>query len=248
MISINIRGGQGLICINVPRGVAVDNSVLLHRRKAMLRRIAALAALLFAAPACPAPAAEALAAEVLAPEAARQFIVAMGERAVALLGEQGDAARRNQGFAELMVDAIDFDALAAATLGRMARTASGRDKREFAVLFAAHVIDVAIERFGNLQVEKVTTGNLRAMPNGNVMVNTVIDRRADAALSVDWRVHKTPRGPLINDIEVEGYSLAIHYRGEFERVGVSTVPGLIDRLRGMTKDSPALPVVRRKME
>ena len=72
-------------------------------------------------------------------------------------------------------------------------------------------------------------------------------RKADAALSVDWRVHKTPRGPLINDIEVEGYSLAIHYRGEFERVGVSTVPGLIDRLRGMTKDSPALPVVRRKM-
>jgi ABC-type transporter MlaC component len=203
-------------------------------------RCAALAILAFAPPAS--------AAEVLAPEAARQFIVAMGERAVGLLGDQGDPAKRNQGFAELMVDAIDFDALAVATLGRMARTASGRDKREFAVLFAAHVIDVAIERFGNLQVEKVATGNLRAMPNGNVIVNTVIDRKADAALSVDWRVHKTPRGPLINDIEVEGYSLAIHYRGEFERVGVSTVPGLIDRLRGMTKDSPALPVVRRKME
>jgi len=188
----------------------------------------------------------------LAPEAAKQFIVAMGDRAVKLLADTGYAKKRNENFALLMVDAIDFDSLALATLGRMARTASGPDKKEFARLFAAHVIDVAIERFGNLQVAKVDTGNLRAMPNGNVIVNTRIERVNDAPLSVDWRVHKAQpegraSGPLINDIEVEGYSLAIHYRGEFERAGVSTVQGLIAKLRGMTDKSPILHVVQQRM-
>lgn len=183
----------------------------------------------------------------VAPETARQFIVDMGDRAVKALADTGEAKRRNDNFAELMIDAIDFDALAVATLGRMARTASGQDRHEFARLFAAHVIDVAIERFGNLQVERVDTGNLRAMPNGNVIVNTVIARKGDAALSVDWRVHRSDAGPRINDIEVEGYSLAIHYRGEFERAGVSTVPGLIARLREMTRNSPILPVVMKRM-
>jgi ABC-type transporter MlaC component len=186
--------------------------------------------------------------EPLAPEAARKFITAMGDRAVVLLGEKAEAAKRNDNFAELMIDAIDFDALALATLGKMARTASGGDRREFARLFAAHVIDVAIERFGNLKVSRFDAGNLRAMPNGNVMVNTVIERAGDAALNVDWRVHRAAKGPLINDIEVEGYSLAIHYRGEFERAGVSTVPGLIAKLKEMTRNSAALPVVRRRME
>ncbi len=170
----------------------------------------------------------------------------MGDRTVAVLANQNDAKARNEAFTAVMLEAIDFDALAVQTLGRMARTVSPADKKEFTLLFAAYVIDVAIEKFGSTQVSDYAIGALKTQPNGDVMVSTLINT-SDKPLKVDWRVHNRSGRPGINDIEVEGYSLVIHYRGEFERAGVSTVKGLIDKLRGLTQASAALPVVRQTL-
>jgi len=160
---------------------------------------------------------------------------------------QGDRDRRNDAFSQLLVDAIDFDAIAVGALGKMARTVSRRDKREFTLLFAAHVIDVAIDKFGDLQIQRFAVAEGREQPNGDFKVASRIERAGGPPLLVDWRVRFTDGRPKINDIEVEGYSLLIHYRGEFERGNVSTVPGLIAKLRDMTARSPALPTVRRAL-
>ena len=186
-------------------------------------------------------------AEALTPDAATRYITDMGNRAVALLAKQGDQQLRHGEFSRLMIDAIDFDAIALQTLGKMARTVSERDKRAFTRLFAAHVIDVAIEKFGNIQIVRFQAGNARMQPNGDVKVHTVIEREGDQKLSVDWRVRLTRGSPKINDIEVEGYSLVIHYRGEFERGNVSNVPGLIGKLKDMNKNSVALATVQAEM-
>jgi len=54
--------------------------------------------------------------------------------------------------------------------------------------------------------------------------------------------------PKVNDMEVEGFSLRTHYTGEFERAGVSTVGGLIARLKELNKNSRAWPVVQQAMK
>ncbi|MCC6466931.1 MAG: ABC transporter substrate-binding protein [Alphaproteobacteria bacterium] len=186
-------------------------------------------------------------AETTSPVVAAGFITDMGDRAVATLAMQGDRRQRHDAFARLLIDAIDFDALALATLGRMARTVAPRDKREFTQLFAAHVIDVAIERFGDVQILRFTVAPGAPLPNGDVRVHTRIERAGGEPLEVDWRVRSIAGRPKINDIEVAGYSLMIHYRGEFERANVSTVPGLIAKLRGLTAASDALETVRRDL-
>ena len=135
-----------------------------------------------------------------------------------------------------------------ATLGKMARTITPQDKKEFTRLFAAYVIDVAIEKFGNIHITSFGIGEVKQQPNGDVKVNTAINRSGDKAIAVDWRVKNTEGKPRINDMEIEGYSLSIHYRGEFERAGLSTVPGLIKRLQEMTKDSKAMPAVQQAMK
>lgn len=184
----------------------------------------------------------------IAPDVAARYITDMGNRAVEVLATEGSASVRHQAFAKLILDAIDFDAVAMASLGRMARTVSQHDRREFTQLFAAHVIDVAIERFGNIHIQRFVVDAARPQPNGDVKVHTVIDREGDQALAADWRVRLTEAGPKINDIEVEGYSLVIHYRGEFERGNVSSVPGLISKLKDLTKNSVSLGTVQRELK
>jgi len=179
-------------------------------------------------------------------DAAKAFITTMGDRTMSIM-KGSNAAGRDGAFTQLMLDAIDFDSLANQTLGKMARTVTPTDRKEFTELFAAYVIDVAIQKLGSTAVQSFAIGALKPQPNGDVKVNTAV-QTGDKPLSIDWRVHDKAGQPRINDIEVDGYSLVIHYRGEFERAGVSTVPGLIAKLQGLTQASPALPVVRTAMK
>ena len=187
-------------------------------------------------------------AQNMAPDQAKQFIADMGNRAVTTLSKQGSAAERNKEFTNLMLEGMDFDSLATASLGKMARTASPPDKKEFTALFAAYVIDVAMEKFGNIQINKFVIGAVKNEPNGDAKVDTVIDRAGDKPLQVAWRVKNVDGKPKVNDMEVESFSLRTHYTGEFERAGVSTVGGLIGKLKDLNKNSKAWPVVQQAMK
>ncbi len=186
------------------------------------------------------------AAQAVAPDAAKAFITQMGDRAVAV-GKETNPTQRNNEFTKLMLDGMDFESLAVATLGKMARTASEPDKKEFTRLFAAYVIDVAVAKLGNTQINRFAIGATKTEPNGDVKVNTAIERVGDKPVNVDWRV-KNVNGKLkVNDMEVEGFSLRTHYTGEFERAGVSTVSGLNGKLKDLNKNSAAMPVVAQVM-
>lgn len=179
-------------------------------------------------------------------EAAKTFITEMGNRTMTVMMQQGSPESRNDSFTKLMLDAIDFDSLANQTLGKMARTVTPNDRKEFTELFAAYVIDVAIQKLGSTSVQSFAIGALKPQPNGDIKVNTAVTT-GDKPLSIDWRVHDKNGDTRINDIEVDGYSLVIHYRGEFERAGVSTVSGLIGKLKDLNKNSAAMPVVAQAM-
>lgn len=209
----------------------------------MRLRRAAMAAFLSAAMAgMPAPSR----AEAIKPDAARQYIAALGHRTVAALAAQGKEAERSARFTAIMLESLDFEALGASSLGKLARAAAPQEKREFTALFAAYVIDVAIQKFGDLRITGFALGEATPQPNGDVKVFSRI-AGGDRPLEVHWRVHEADGRPKINDIEVGGYSLAIHYRGEFERTGLGAMPELTARLKELTKFSKTLPAVQQAM-
>ena len=180
-------------------------------------------------------------AQAVSPDAAKAFLTTLGNRTIDTM--KGNAAGRNAEFTKIMLDNLDFDALGTFSLGKLARSVTPADKREFTVLFAAYVIDVAIEKFGNLQIKTFGLGSVAIQGNGDAKVYSRITA-GEKPLEVHWRVRDAGAGKLkVNDIEVDSYSLAIHYRGEFERAGLSTVPGLIARLKELTKSSNTLPTV-----
>jgi len=182
----------------------------------------------------------------IAPEAARKYVENLGNRTVDALKPGAGAQGRNARFAAIMLDTLDFDAIGTQAIGKMARTATPEQKRQFTPLFAAYVIDVAIAKFGDLELKSFGLGSSTAQPNGDARVFTRVNI-GEGPIEVYWRVRNTSKGPRVNDIDVAGASLTLHYRGEFERAGVATVPQLIARLRELTKDSKSLPTVQQAM-
>jgi len=207
---------------------------------ALSRRAALLGAVFLAVPAY-------ANAQAIAPDAAKKFIENLGNRTVDVIKAASTAPERSAAFTRIMLDGLDFDTIGTMAIGKLARAATAEQKREYTPLFAAYVIDVAIARFGNLQIKSFGLGSAASQPNGDVKVHTRIVT-GERPMEVYWRVRETGGGPKINDIEVEGASLAIHYRGEFERAGVATVPQVIARLKELTKGSTTVAMTQQAMK
>jgi ABC-type transporter MlaC component len=184
-------------------------------------------------------------AEAIETDAARKFVADLGVRAVGALRPPSSKAERSIGFTGIMLEYLDFDAIGLAALGRLARTTTPEQMREFTPLFTAYVIDVTIEKLGNLQIMTFDLGGVASQPNGDAKVYTRITAD-DRQMDVYWRVRNSGGTAKINDIEIAGASLAIHYHGEFDRAGVdNTLPQLIARLKELTKSSKTLATVVR---
>lgn len=188
----------------------------------------------------------AVAPGALTPDTARSFIDKLGQRTLAVLQSQSTPApQRGAELGRILLDGIDFDVVAMQTLGRYGRKPDSKDFHEFATLFAAHVIDLAIEKFGSLPVQSYTIGSVNSYPNGDIMVNTAVMPGGGQTLNTGWRVRSTPAGYKIVDISVDGYSMVTHFANQFsDWLSKAGLEGMVTKLRGQTRNSPSLALVR----
>jgi ABC-type transporter MlaC component len=182
----------------------------------------------------------------IAPEAARAFIDDLGRRTLSVLQSKTlEAPQRGAELGRILLDGIDFDIVSMHTLGRYGRKPDGSDFREFSMLFSAYIIDLAIEKFGALPIRAYAINEARSLPNGDVMVNTTVSPEGADALNTGWRVRNTPSGPKIIDITVDGYSMVTHFSNQFsDWLSKAGLAGLVTKMRGQTKNSPSLTLVR----
>ena len=185
-------------------------------------------------------------AQGLTPDAARRFVESVGNQAVDVVASPRRAVDRRAAFARIMLASLDFNAIGTVALGRLARKAAAEQRREFMPLFAAYAIDVAVAKFGNLQRLRFGLGRATRQPDGDVKVHTRVET-GDRPMEILWRVRNTAGRPRITDIEVDGASLAIYYRGEIDRADVDDVPQLIARLRDMTWNSSTVTITQQAM-
>ncbi len=182
----------------------------------------------------------------IAPDAARAFIDKLGQRTLSVLqSRELPAPQRGAALGRILLEGIDFDIVSMHTLGRYGRKPDGSDFKEFSMLFSAYIIDLAIEKFGALPIRSYTIAEARQLPNGDVMVNTAVVPDGAETLNTGWRVRGTPQGLKIIDITVDGYSMVTHFSNQFsDWLSKAGLAGLVTKMRGQTKDSPSLVLVR----
>jgi phospholipid transport system substrate-binding protein len=167
------------------------------------------------------------------PEAER-FVHTVEQQVVEVLKRTGaDEPQRIREIADIMEVAVDLETIGRVVLGRQWLRASDHQRRDFVVLFRAHMLATLARRFASYSgTEQFVVTGSRAVGADDIMVSTQILYVNYPPLNVGWRVRNGQQRLRIVDVVVEEISFVVTNRAEFasivERRGMD---GLLQDLR-----------------
>jgi phospholipid transport system substrate-binding protein len=175
----------------------------------------------------------ALAAPAVTAESASAFVADLGERAIAVLSRPDlGKAERQRALGELLVDGFDMKVISRLALGRPYRDLDPAQRSDYEELFRKFVLDTYGARLANYSGEQLRILRETPASDTDVVVASEIGKAGAEPLRVDWRVRRGAEGLRIVDVIVEGVSMIVTQRNEFQAVvDARGVGGLLDLLR-----------------
>lgn len=170
------------------------------------------------------------------------FVRSLGERAVDLLHRSGDDPEAlTRGMAALLDEAVDLDLVARLALGRSWPRASETQRRAYLELCRAYVLDTLAGRLASSTgSERFVVTGARSVGGGDAVVGSRIDHVGYPPLHLEWRVREVGGRPTIADVVVEGVSMVLSVRSEFDAIiARSGIDGLLRELRARVGSDPA---------
>jgi phospholipid transport system substrate-binding protein len=171
------------------------------------------------------------------PADAVAFMNQLWNRAAELLNNRTDPAIRQARFRQLFHDDFDGTGIARFVLGRYWRNASGQEQQEFVKLFENYVVFVYTTRLANFGGETFKIRGSRSDGDGAIVSTDVMSPGSTSPLKMDWRLVNDNGAYKINDVIIEGISMAVTQRSEFASVvqrNGGQVSGLIALMREKT--------------
>jgi phospholipid transport system substrate-binding protein len=147
------------------------------------------------------------------------FLRAFSDRAIEVLADSSmSKAERKDALTRFFRDGFDLQSISRFVLGRHWRSASPEELAEFEALFEAFVVSFYSDKLDAYNGETLQVGAARPLDGGTTNVSSTIVRPAAAPVRVDWRVRRDEAQWRIVDVVVEGVSLALVQRSEFDSV------------------------------
>ena len=123
-------------------------------------------------------------------------------------------------------------------LGRHWKRATPDQQAAYLDLFPRYVVELYTGRFTGYSGERFEVVNQRSLGAGVSLVNSRIVPANGPALNVGFRVEQVGGAPAIVDVMVEGISLILTKRAEFDSVARREgIGSLINRLRRIVSRS-----------
>lgn len=198
------------------------------------RRVALLAAGLVAAPS--------LAWAQSATDGAAQFVQMLAQQAISTLSRQGMTLEQREGiFRDLLRQGFDLEFIGRFVAGRYFREMSPNQQADYLQLFGDFVLKTYAGRLGGYAGEQFSVVSARPAGQQDVLVQSRIDRQAGGPpILAEWRVRVIGSGYRIIDVMVEGVSMAVTQRSEFDSVLSRGGPeSLLAALQARTTKLPA---------
>lgn len=172
-----------------------------------------------------------LAQAAVAPDAARSFIADLAERATAILNGDASLDQRRAELRELLQEGFDVAFIARAVLGPPYRDLTEAQRDAYVEAFERWVIATYATRLDDYTGQRVEIMGAEPQGNQDARVTSRVVGGSET-VRIDWRVRERSSGLQIIDIEVEGVSMTISQRNEFNAVVQRRgVDGLIELLR-----------------
>ncbi len=140
---------------------------------------------------------------------------------------------------EKVLPLIDFEEAARLAVGRAWAQATPEQRKKLVEEFRKMLVRTYSNAISAYEGQTMKVLPVRMKPGDTeVTVHNQYIRAGGTPLPVDYQMHKTDQGWKIYDITVEGVSLVLTYRSEFDAVvKQSGIDGLIKRLE--EKNTPA---------
>lgn len=152
------------------------------------------------------------------PADALAFMQQLWNRAAELLNDKTNPAIRRARFRQLFHEDFDGAGIARFVLGRYWRSASEQEQREFIKLFEDYVVDVYTARLANFAGGTFKIRGSRRDGDGVIVSTDVISPGSTSPPRLDWRLVNNNGAYRINDVIVEGVSMAVTQRSEFTSI------------------------------
>ncbi len=164
------------------------------------------------------------------------FIADLGQRTIKVLASKLSESEREAQFRAIFDEGFDVPAISRFVLGQYWRSATEAQRQDFVALFEAYVVHAYAVRFNEYAGQQLQVTASRPEGDASSLVQSRIAQPNGAPpLKVDWRVGKTAAGYKINDVVVEGVSMAVTQRQEFASV-IQRNGGQIDALLKLLRE------------
>ena len=171
------------------------------------------------------------------------FIEQLASQAIKVLSSQdGSLKEREDKFRTLLRNDFAMNDIGRFVVGTYWRRMSPEQRTDYLDLFGEWILKTYSIRLGGYSGEQFQVLNTTPAGQHDVLVKTRIDKSAGNGFNASWRVRKIDGGYKIIDIYVEGVSMAITQRSEFEsilqRQGVDGLLGMLkDKVKKMSSAS-----------
>jgi len=175
------------------------------------------------------------------PDGAAQFVQSLAQQAISTLSRQGMTLEQREAvFRDLLRQGFDLEFIGRFVAGRYYRDMTPDQQADYQRLFGDFVLATYAGRLGGYAGEQFSVVSARPAGQQDVLVQSRIDRRSGPPIGAEWRVRALGGGYRIIDVMVEGVSMAVTQRAEFDSVLSRGGPeSLLAALRARTSKLPA---------
>jgi phospholipid transport system substrate-binding protein len=163
---------------------------------------------------------------------AKAFVQGIGDQVVKVLQQNLPREKTGTQLNAIWLQAFDVDGIGRAVLGKNWKKATDEQRKAYMELFPKYVAKLYAIQFSDYSGETFAVKGTKTTSDGSTIVNAEIDRPNGDPIKLDFIVQSGSNGLKVTDVKVEGVSLLVTKRSEFDSVVAQKgIDGLIQAMR-----------------
>ena len=171
-------------------------------------------------------------------ESEEKFVSNFADNAISILGNEAlGVNQKNLQFTDLVMSSIDMNLISKFVLSKYWKTATPKQRGEYINAFEEYFISSYANKLDQYSGEKIVIVNSEAAKKFVIVKSNIVRDGADnLKIDLDWRLLTRDGKTKIIDLSIEGISLIVAQREEFQSYlsnNNGNLNALINRLRSI---------------
>ena len=161
------------------------------------------------------PIAVPIASPAFAADPSADLISSTAAQVIDIIKSTTPSPARQNAIQQVLETKFDLPFMAQTALGVHWTKATPEQQARFVKATVSAEARAYSERFGSYLGQTLTMGKTTSRPNGVYIVDSRLNQSNGQPIKLEWEVRQTAQGPRITDVKVEGVSMVMTRRSDF---------------------------------